>query len=138
MAVSTNVCNVHHFVAPPEAAVCSADSYWVQNATSADASGCETVKAAPAAGKSLYVDLLMIAAATNVTITIGAGKDGTNPAVGTTLIGPIPFPNAGGLITLDFRDTPIYVAAATALTVDASGAGNINIFAKGFIKNTCA
>jgi len=60
---------------------------WIINATSADASGCEELKAAPAAGTSIIVDHLTINNGSDaISITIGAGKTGA--AVTTALIGP--------------------------------------------------
>ena len=107
---------------------------WIINATSADASGCEELKAAPAAGKSIIVDYLTVNSAAAITITIGQGE--TGGAVTTDLIGPISFA-ANQSIQFDFRDFRnggIALTAATSLTVDASGAGNICIFATGRIE----
>lgn len=50
---------------------------FILNATSADASGCEELKAAPAVGSSIIVDHLTINNGANaISITIGAGKTG--------------------------------------------------------------
>lgn len=101
---------------------------FIINATSADASGCEELKAAPAAGVSLYVDHITINNGANaISITIGAGKTGAG--VTTALIGPVAMA-ANTSLQWDFR-YGLKLAAATALTVDASGAGEICIFAQG-------
>jgi hypothetical protein len=104
---------------------------WYINATSADASGCEELKAAPAAGTSIIVDHITINSASAITVTIGAGKTGA--AVTTALLGPITF-TAGGTLQWDFLNGGMVLPAATALDVDAGGAGNICIFARGRIE----
>jgi len=58
-------------------------------AVSADASGCEVVKAAPAAG-SIVVDHLKVNSDAELTVTIGAGE--ADSAVVTALIGSLPLP----------------------------------------------
>jgi hypothetical protein len=100
------------------------------NATSADASGCEELKAAPAAGLSIIVDHLTINSAAAITVTIGAGKNGA--AVTTALLGPITF-TAGQTLQWDFPYGMV-LPAATALDVDAGGAGNICVFARGRVE----
>lgn len=101
---------------------------FILNATSADASGCEELKAAPAAGTSIIVDHLTINNGPNaISITIGEGE--TAGAVTTALIGPIAMA-VNTSIQFDFPFGMV-VAAATSLTVDASGAGAICIFAHG-------
>jgi hypothetical protein len=101
---------------------------WIINATSADASACEELKAAPAAGTSLIVDHLTINNGANaISITIGAGE--TGGAVTTALIGPIAMAvNTSIQFTFPYG---MVVAATTSLTVDTSGAGEICIFAQG-------
>jgi hypothetical protein len=101
---------------------------WIINATSADASACEELKAAPAAGTSLIVDHLTINnGASAISITIGAGE--TGGAVTTALIGPIAMAvNTSIQFTFPYG---MVVTAATSLTVDTSGAGDICIFAQG-------
>jgi hypothetical protein len=61
---------------------------FIVNGVSADASGCEELKAAPAAGKSIFVEHLTINNGANaISITIGEGKTGNG--VTAALIGPI-------------------------------------------------
>jgi hypothetical protein len=103
---------------------------FIINATSADASGCEELKAAPAAGTSIIVDHLTINNGANaISITIGEGE--TGGAVTTALIGPIAMA-ANTSIQFLFVNGMV-LTAATSLTVDASGAGAICIFAQGRI-----
>lgn len=103
---------------------------WIINATSADASGCEELKAAPAAGLSIVVDHLTINnGASAISITIGQGE--TGGAVTTALIGPIAMA-ANTSLQWNFPYGMV-LTAATSLTVDASGAGDICIFAYGRI-----
>ena len=105
---------------------------WIINAASADASGCEELKAAPAAGTSIIVDHLTINNGANaISITIGEGESGPG-SVTTALIGPIAMA-ANTSLQWNFHDG-IVLTAATSLTVDASGAGAICIFAQGRIQ----
>ncbi|MCK4827439.1 hypothetical protein KA005_67540 [bacterium] len=103
---------------------------WIINATSADASGCEELKAA-VAGKSIIVDHLTINSGAAITITIGEGE--TGGAVTTALIGPVSFA-ANQSMQWDFLRGGMKLTAATSLTVDTSGAGNICVFASGRIE----
>jgi len=104
---------------------------WIKNATSADASGCETIYAAPAAGTSHYIKSVTISSGAAITITLGAGKTGAG--VTTALIGPVTFA-ANQTMKWDFFGPvgAMKVGAATALTVDAGGAGAINVFVQGY------
>ena len=101
------------------------------NATSADVSGCEELRAAPGAGLSIYVDHLTINSGAAITITIGEGE--TGGAVTTALIGPVSFA-ANQSMQWTFLNGGMKLTAATSLTVDASGAGAICIFASGRIE----
>ena len=105
---------------------------FIANGNSADLSGCETLKAA-VTGKSIYLERLVINSAAAINITIGAGE--TTGAVTTVLIGPISFAADNGKSNIEFVFTrPLKLAAATALVVDASGAGTVTLVAQGFIK----
>jgi len=103
---------------------------FILNATSADATGCEELKAAPAAGSSIAVDHLTINNGANaISITIGSGA--AAGAVETALIGPIAM---AANTSLQFMfPYGMILTAAKSLTVDASGAGAICIFAQGRI-----
>lgn len=104
---------------------------WIKNATSADASGCEEIIAAPAAGLAIKIRHLTINNGANaISITIGGGE--TGGAVTTALLGPMAFA-ANSSMQWTFNP-PMEVAAATSLTVDASGAGAICIFGQGVIE----
>ena len=101
---------------------------WIVNGTSADASGCEELKAAPGASIQLIVDHLTINNGANaISITIGQGV--AAGAVETALIGPIPMA-ANTSIQFLFSGG-MWLAANKSLTVDASGAGPVCIFAQG-------
>lgn len=104
---------------------------FILNATSADASGTEELKAAPAAGTSIYLDHVTINSGAAITITIGEGE--TGGAVTTGLLGPIAMA-ANTSLQFDFRHGGMKLTAATSLTVDASGAGAICIFAQGRVE----
>ena len=104
---------------------------FILNGVSADASGCEELKAAPASGSSIIVDHLTINNGANaISITIGAGE--TGGAVTAALIGPIAMA-ANTSIQFTFP-SGMKLDAATALVVDASGAGAICIFAIGRVE----
>ena len=102
------------------------------NATSADASGCEELKAAPGSGKSIYLTQIGVSCVAAITVTIGAGE--TGGAVTTVLLGPFNFAaTSGSPVCLTFRDRGVKLTANTSLTVDASGAGAVQIFAEGYV-----
>lgn len=102
------------------------------NATSANASGCEELKAAPATGLSIYVDHLTISSDAAITVSIGEGESvpGTPD---TVLLGPVPFA-VNQCIQWNFLNGGMKLTAAKSLVVDASGAGNINVFASGRVE----
>jgi hypothetical protein len=93
---------------------------FIINATSADASVCEELKAAPATGLSIFVDKLTINSTLAISVTIGEGET-TGAAASST---QFDFSQVGGL----------KLTAATSLTVDASGAGDICITVIGRIE----
>ena len=100
------------------------------NATSADASGTEELKAAPDTGKSLVVTHLVISCVAAITVTIGAGE--TGGAVTAVLFGPFNFAaTSGAPIDIKFH-RPIKLADASALVVDASGAGALQVLVEGY------
>ena len=102
---------------------------FVANGNSADLSGCETLAAA-VAGKSIHIEKVHVSFGAAINVTIGAGE--TGGAVTTVLIGPI---YGAANVTNSFEfDRPIKLAAATALTADSSGAGNVTIVVQGFTK----
>ena len=102
---------------------------FIANGNSADLSGCETLKAA-VTGKSIYVERIYISASGAINYTIGAGE--TGGAVTTTLLGPI-YCAANSNTEMVFT-RPIKLVAATALTIDASGAGATTVIVQGYIK----
>jgi len=104
---------------------------WFLNATSADASLCEESKAAPAAGLSIIIDNLTISTDAAITITIGSGEAAN--ACETVLLGPVPFA-INQCIQWNFLNGGMVLASGKSLTVDTSGAGNINVFASGRVQ----
>jgi hypothetical protein len=104
---------------------------WIINATCSDASGCEELKAAPAAGTAIIVDHITInnGAAGTQSITIGSGE--AAGAVETALIGPI----AMGLNSSVQWTFPygMVLTAAKSLTVDSDDTHDLMIFAYGRI-----
>jgi hypothetical protein len=121
MAITTNTFNL---VKPPVHGKDFAVSVY-----SGDASGAEDILAAEA-GKTHYVNKLIIStqSVTDVTVDIGSGQ-GTG--VTTIHLGPIPMPDGGGNITIDFGDKYMACTAGLALAVDTSAACPIWILAIG-------
>lgn len=105
-------------------------SGWISNATSANASACEIVKAAAGAGTNLIVDRLTIVAGATLTVTVGSGE--TTGAVTSPIVGPVPM-IAGLPVDIIFTNG-LRLAANTDLTVDASGSGNVCVVAQGRVK----
>jgi len=107
---------------------------FILNAISADASGCEELKAAPAVGISIIVDKLVINnGASAISITIGEAET-TPGSVDAALIGPIAMA-VNTSIQFDFsRAGGMMLTAAKSLVVDASGAGAVCIFATGRVE----
>jgi len=106
---------------------------FILNGVSADASGCEELKAAPGAGLSICVSKLTISnnSAGTLAITIGEGE--TVPgSVDTALIGPISL-LTGQTIPWEFKPA-MKLTANKSLVVDAGGAGAICVFVEGRIE----
>lgn len=104
---------------------------FIVNATSADASGCEELKAAPAAGISIMVDHITINnGASALSHTIGEGE--TTGAVTTALLGPVAMA-ANSSLQWDFYP-PMKLTAATSLVIDSSGAGAVCVFVRGHLE----
>ena len=99
---------------------------FVVNGNTADLSSCEELVAA-VAGKSIVLERIAVSFGAAITVTVGAGEAAND--VVTVLIGPI-YGAANSSVELTFT-RPIVLAAATALTADASGAGNVTIVAQG-------
>lgn len=104
---------------------------WQAAATSADASGCEEIKATPGSGYQLCIERLFIYIGAAITVTVGSGETGPGSVEGDK-IGPLG--GAAGTYVLDCRDRPIALTANKSLTFDASGAGTVCIYAEGFTK----
>jgi len=111
-------------------AINSETAGWKVNSVSADYSGCEELKAAVASNNH-YIDHITVSTGSNINVTIGAGE--TGGAVTATILGPLYFPANGGTYKHTFKPA-IKVAANTAITADASGAGATTIFIEGRTK----
>ena len=103
---------------------------FVANGYSADFSGCESLKAA-VTGKSIYVEKVIVNSLTAINYTIGAGE--TGGAVTAVVLGPIHCA-ANSTHEIDVSARPIKLAAATALTIDASGGGAATVVVQGYVK----
>jgi len=105
-------------------------SRWKVNASSADASACETVKAAPGSGYELVVRRLVLSIGGSATVNIGAGEESS--ACKRVLLGPL-----GGsamTIPLDFGERGLVLDPNAALTIDASGAATVWVYAEGITR----
>lgn len=105
---------------------------WAVNASSADASGCEAIKAAPGAGYSLVIERLVVYIGAAITVTFG--EDENSGAVAATLIGPLG--GAAGTYELDCRHRPIEMTTNKGLVIDASGAGAVCVYAEGYTRKS--
>ena len=104
---------------------------WIINAISADASGCEELKAAPAAGLSIIVDHITLNNGAGAqSITIGEGKTGAG--VTTALIGPVAMA-ANTSLQWTFPHG-MKLTAATSLTIDSTSNTALCVFAWGRIE----
>lgn len=102
------------------------------NATSADLSGAEELKAAPAAGLSIVIDHLTISSDAAITVSIGEAE--TAPGtIDTVFLGPVPFA-VNQSMQWNFLNGGMKLTAAKSLVCDSSGAGNVNIFVSGRIE----
>ena len=106
---------------------------WRVNASSADASGCETVKAAPGAGYELILTRLRVTIGGAVTATIGCGEE--SDTAKRVLFGPFGG-TAMSVPVIGHDDEPVVLDPNSALTVDASGAGVIWVLAEGMTRVT--
>lgn len=106
-----------------------ATSGYVANGNSADLSGCETLVAAVAA-KSIYIERIAVSFGAEITVTIGEGE--SSDGVETVLIGPL-YGAENTTVELVFN-RPVKLTAATALTADASGSGNVTVVVQGYIE----
>ena len=127
MAITTNAISV---TGPFGAHLATLPTPWHINATSDDASGCEEIKAAPGAGYQLCVTRLTIGVGAAITVTVGSGV--AAGAVEGDQIGPIG--GAAGTYQLDFCQHPVALTENKSLTVDASGAGTVCVYAEGFTR----
>jgi len=105
---------------------------FIANAVFADASGCEEIKAAPAAGLSIIIDHFTINNGAGAqSITIGEGETGPG-SVETALIGPIAMA-ANTSLQWDFPYGMV-LSAAKSLTVDSSSNTALCIFVQGRVQ----
>jgi hypothetical protein len=105
---------------------------FIKNAVSADASGCEEIVAAPAAGLSIVVDNITINNGAGAqSITIGEGETGPG-SVEAALLGPIAMA-ANTSLQWDFPYGMV-LTAAKSLTVDSSSNTALCIFVRGRIQ----
>ena len=96
--------------------------------SSTDVSGCEELLAA-VTGKSHYLQKIIIQCASAITVSIGGGE--TTGALTSTFLGPIPFAATTGNYVQEFSDEALVIGKAVALCIDASGAGNVFVWAEG-------
>ena len=95
---------------------------FINNATSTDAQGTETIVVA-VAGKSHFIRSVTITCISAVTVTIGSTTG--------ALIGPIPFATTSNPLTLTFLD-PVKVPVGELIDLTTSGAGVITVVIQGY------
>ncbi len=96
---------------------------FVNNASSADASGAEIIVAS-VADKTHFITSITIACISAITATI---QDET----GAKILGPVPFAATSSPITVVFL-SPVKIAAVSAIEVETSGAGAVNVLIQGY------
>ena len=94
------------------------------NANSSDASGNEELVAAPATGKAIYLEDVLISSSAAISIVLNEATSAVS--------GPF-YSTAEGLLAHKLYKRPIKLKDATALNVDASGAGAVTLIIEGFI-----
>ena len=120
-------------VTTPEHGAMAGNGFILNGVETSDASACEILKAAPAAGLSIFIDQLTVSIDTARTVTIGEGE-AVAGTLDTALIGPVPFA-ANQTIKWDFsRVGGMKLTAATLLAVDTSGAGALCVFITGRVE----
>jgi len=100
---------------------------FVNNATSADASGGETIVAA-VAGESHYITSIAITCISAITVAI---QDDTGTPV--VILGPVPFNTTAAPFVIDYPN-PVKVAAGKLVEVKASGAGVVDVVIQGYTR----
>jgi hypothetical protein len=103
---------------------------WHVNGSTTDASSCEELRAAPGIGYQLVIERLFISIGGPVAVTLG--EDELAGDVASVLLGPLG--GAPGTYELDFREQPIVMTANKALTIDANGAGIVDVYVEGYTR----
>lgn len=104
---------------------------WCAFCYSGDLQACEEIKAAPSAGKNLYIEHLFISCVSAIDITIG--EDENAGAVKTPYTTFEFVATSGAPIDIHFT-RPIKVTTNEAFTADATGEGKVTIIASGYTK----
>jgi len=119
-------------VTTPDIGKTSQGGSFIINAYSANAAGCEQLKAAPGTGKAIYIRNLTVNAASPITVTIGEGET-TAGSVDTVLIGPLQFGTNSDKMAWDFYPA-LKLTDNKSLVVDTSATGPVVIIIQGFIE----
>jgi hypothetical protein len=101
---------------------------WAVSLYTADASGCEAIKAAET-GKSHYIKKIMIYTASTITIDLGSGGDG-GTAVTTPHFLTVPI-SATTPFIVSFGEKGMKLTSGLSFAIDASGAGAMAIYVEG-------
>jgi len=113
---------------------------FVVNGNTSDLSSCETLVSG-VTGKSIYIERVAVSFGAAISVTIGEGEQAATTTttttvapgdVSTVLIGPL-YGAENSTVELVFT-RPIKLTAATDLTADASGAGNVTVIVQGYIE----
>jgi hypothetical protein len=103
----------------------SAGRGFINNATSADASGGETIVAS-VAGKSHYIRSITIACVSAITVSIQYASGSP-----IDFLGPISFTATSGPVTVTYLE-PVKIIAGGTVLVDASGVGAVSVVVQGY------
>ncbi len=116
----------------PDTGKTSQGGSFIINAYSANASGCEELKAAPGTGKAIYIKRISINTVTPITVTIGEGET-TPGSADTTVLGPLTFGTGAGNFE-DYFYPELKLTDNKSLVVDTSATGDVIIIIQGYIE----
>ena len=98
-------------------------------AYSADASAAEEIKAAPGAGKAIYIERMTVLVVGAITFTLGGGEDSSAVEI---IVWNLAGTAEGVMFIFNFL-RPVKLTDAKAFVMDASGAGACVVNAEGFV-----
>ena len=119
-------------VTPTLAKTSNTKTYTLTSFYSADASGAEVILAAHAS-KPYYIEELQITVHGDILVDFGDGESAS--AVETKALQFVGTAEGCVYPPMDFKDNPLKLTAAKAITIDASGAGPVSGYVKSYVVN---